>query len=163
MHTVGKLRRFLSFVLAVGCTTALGSAVQTQFNLAALAAMDVDIDWAVRWSSTQHDLLYFSPIFAILVVPGFFFAFLLAGVLARLLSPLRGLIFALAGGSALWVAFWVINTVLPMPTLIAATRTSLGLYSMVLTGVVGGWVFARLTRTGRQGWDPQGDIRMRFR
>lgn len=162
MAKVGFVRRLVAFVLAIALTAALGAVVQTQFNLAALSALGVDINWSVRMDATLHDLTHFSPLFAILVTVGFLCAFPVAALISVLLHPIRSLVFALAAVAALYSAFFVVNNLLPMPTLVAATRTWEGLVAMCAVGLVGGWIYAGLTRRKRRGgWD--NDIGMRFR
>ncbi|WLD57326.1 hypothetical protein NFC81_11430 [Salinispirillum sp. LH 10-3-1] len=151
----------LSFLLSVAVTAAIGAVIQTQFNLAALESLGVDIPWSLRLDSTLHDLLGFTPVFAILVLVGFLCAFPVAGALSSILTPLRAIIYALAGVAALYAAFMIINSLLPMPTLIAATRTLEGLAAMSASGALGGYLYARLTKRKQRGWDS--DIGMRFR
>ncbi|MFY0663049.1 MAG: hypothetical protein JXQ97_00370 [Natronospirillum sp.] len=161
MAKVGFVRILLSFVLSVAVTAAVGAIVQTQFNLAALQGLDVEIPWSLRLEATVHDLVNFTPVFAILVFAGFLCAFPVAALLSTILTPIRAFTYSLAGVAALYSAFLIINTLLPMPTLIAATRTLEGAVAMSLPGALGGYLHARLTRRRRRGWDS--DIGMRFR
>lgn len=161
MAKVGFVRILLSFVLSVAVTVAVGAVVQTQFNLAALQGLGVDIPWSLRLDATVHDLVNFTPVFAILVFAAFFCAFPVAALLSTVFSPIRSFTYTLAGAAALYIAFFIINTLLPMPTLIAATRTLEGVVAMSLPGAIGGYLHARLTRRKRRGWDS--DIGMRFR
>jgi NhaP-type Na+/H+ or K+/H+ antiporter len=57
---------------------------------------------------------------------------------------------AVSGAVGLWVAFLIADHYAPMPTLIAATRTNVGTFFMILSGFVGGAVYAWLSRYFRQ-------------
>lgn len=141
-----KPRTVLYFCLAVLLASMSGSVLQTQFNLASLQAMGAPMSLSVRLHTTALDLLGFSPIFALLVLFGFVFALPAASVLARVCPGVRWLLFALAGALAVWLAMVVANSVLPMPTLIAANRSLAGTFGLMASGSIGALLFAGLMR-----------------
>ena len=134
------------YLLAVLVATLLGSLVQTQFNLAALQAMDVPVDLATRAQSSLHDLLTFTPIFVVMVAATLLLALPLAEALGRIFKPWRWLLYFLGGFVGIWAAFTLANTLLPMPTFIAATRETSGLLSMMAAVGLGSALFGRLTK-----------------
>lgn len=139
--------RLVRFVLAVLVAAAWGSVVQTQFNLAGLAALGADIPLALRLQTTGFDLLGFGPFFAAIAAVTFLVAFPVAHRLGRHES--RTGWFALAGFAGLVVAIKLIDMMVPPPVLIAATRTVAGLIAVALAGAMGGTVFAwRRARPG---------------
>jgi len=138
----------LAYVLAVACSASLASLVQTQFNLARLRGLGESIDLYTQVAVSLYDLGSFAPTFAVIVALAFLPAFLVAAWLGN--GRLRGFftcLAMLAGLSSILLAIWTMNSVLPV-TVIAASREFGGTLVLGLTGVVGGWVFARLTYRG---------------
>ena len=142
-------RRVIPFLVAVLVATTWGAIVQTQFNLADLQALGATVPWSLRAQTTMQDLLGFGPLYAAVVVTSFALAFPVAALIARYWTLSRAVWFMLAGLVGLVVAIRVIDTVTPPPVLIAATRTTLGLFVMTAGGALGGWVFAYLSARRR--------------
>lgn len=141
------LRVVLGWSIAVLVAVIAGSIVQTQFNLAAIAALGVEIGLLDRLSTTWHDLLNFTPTYAILVSLAFAIAWPLAGFLKRWLPMHRTLLFVLAGFAALGTMILVMNRALPV-TGIAATREPAGALLLAAAGAIAGWIYAsRLVRS----------------
>lgn len=146
-NEVTVLRRLGAFLVAVVVAVALGAMIQTQYNLAALAALGVEIPLAIRLRTTGQDLLGFSPVYAVLVTVALLCSLPVAALCARRLSArAQPLVYGLAALVALVVAVLVTNQLVPMPTLIAATRAWHGLLLLALAAGVSGVVFARLLR-----------------
>lgn len=135
----------LSFVSAVLVAALLGSVIQTQLNLAALAAMGAPMPFDVRLRTTGLDLIGFTPAYAGIVCAAFLVA-LPAGtwITRRLDRPSKPPIFALAAIVGMGIALQVTDAVAPMPTLIAATRSVAGTAWMLAGAGVGGLLFALL-------------------
>src|SRR5690554_5860363 len=74
------LRIVLAFIGAVIVTTVLGAVFHTQFILARLVDMGIDIPFAERWSTTLHDIGGMAPLFGVVIALGFLVAFI-AGAL----------------------------------------------------------------------------------
>lgn len=143
---------YLRFIIAMFVGVILGSIVQTQFNMAALQSIGVDIPLGLRIVSTREDLIHFGPIYAALFSVGFIISQAFAMLVARRLSkPWLAPLCAIAGATGLWVTFLLVNRVAPMPTLIAATRDTFGLLAMLGTAAIAGLVFGLLNSqtTGR--------------
>lgn len=139
-------KNVISFLGALAVGVVLGTLVQTQLNLLALQAMGVAVGIDARVSATLHDLAAFAPLYGVLFGVSFLLSQTIAATVSRFLGRgLRVPLFSLAGGIGLWVALLVANALAPMPTLIAATRSSGGLLVMVLTAAFAGALFARLT------------------
>ena len=145
-------KNVISFLVALVVGVVLGTLVQTQLNLLALQAMGVAVGIDARMSATLHDLAAFAPLYGMLFGVSFLLSQTIAAAVSRFVGPgLRVPLFALAGGIGLWVALLVANALAPMPTLIAATRSSGGLLAMVLTAAFAGSLFARLTARSQGG------------
>lgn len=141
-HRVGSV--LAVFLVAVLVATALGSIVQTQFNIAALTGLGLDVPARQRVAMTLHDLGMFTPVYGTIVVAAFAIALPLAAFLARSRPRWRPLWFLLAGAAGVLVGFVVVNALLPMPTFIAATRTMGGLAALMATAAIGAWLFGHL-------------------
>ena len=139
--TMSIFRRLPALLLAVIVTAASGSLVQTQFNIAALTRLQVEVDLQQRLAMTAGDLLHFAPLFSLLLVLAFLPAFLVTGLLIRWLNGRPTWLYALAGGIAVLTALLLMNALLPMTPLQMTTEIS-GLLALTLSGVLGGWVFA---------------------
>lgn len=140
-------RSVLYFVLAVLAASLLGSVIQSQFNLAQIAALGAEVPPALWWSTTLEDMVGFGPLYAAMMAVALLPALLVAALVCRWLPPgeaLRLTVFAAAGAVGIFAAFQLANMAAPMPTLIAATRGLGGTLAMMLSGALGGWVFARL-------------------
>ncbi|TBU87652.1 hypothetical protein [Phytopseudomonas dryadis] len=137
------------FCTAVLVATLLGSIVQTQFNLAAIQQIGAPIPLDVRLHTTLQDLFGFTPTLAALVIAAFIVALPLAAWLDRLWGAARWLLFAVAGGLAIWAALSVANAVAPMPTLIGANRSLAGTLALMASGSAGALLFARLSAPAR--------------
>ncbi|MCC5856872.1 MAG: hypothetical protein JJT90_01835 [Ectothiorhodospiraceae bacterium] len=135
----------LVFLVAVVCAAALGSLVQSQFNLAALQGMGVPVPLGLWIRTSLQDLIGFAPIYAIVVAVAYLVAFPIAGLLARRLRGGAVWLYALAGGAGILLAILLINAALPM-TPLAVTRYALGTAALSVAGAIGGLIFARLGR-----------------
>lgn len=140
---MSAIRVFLGWAIAVVTAVVLGSVIQTQFNMASLARLGVEIGVGERLSATWHDLISFTPAYALLVSIAFTIAWPIAGLLKRWLPGQRTLLFTLAGFAAIWTMIAVMNQALPV-TGIAATRGLAGVAALALCGALAGWVYTRL-------------------
>lgn len=138
------LRTLIAFCIAVIAGAIVGSVIQTQFNLAALIELSVPISLDTRISTIIHDLIHFSPIYAALLAIVLIVALPIAALCSRKFGGAERWWFIAAGFVGLWCCFVVVNTLAPMPTLIAATRSWAGLGAMALSGAFAGWIFDRL-------------------
>ncbi len=138
------IAQIMGYLAAVLFAAAMGSIVQTQFNLAALTAMGVNVPVGTWLLTTGQDLVSFAPAYAIVVAVALLLAFPVAGILSRWLPHHRRALFMLAGGSGVLAAILLMNTLLPM-TLIAATRYAAGTAALALAGAIGGWLHASMT------------------
>lgn len=155
--TLPSQARLAGFVVAVLVTTALGSVIQTQINLAELQALGAPVPMDARLRTTGQDLLGFTPAYAGLVTGSFLVSLPAAAWLATRLGlrrpwpPVGWALHAVAAALGLALAFQIADAVAPMPTLIAATRSAAGTACMLLSAVAGGLCFALWPRRRREG------------
>ncbi|WP_434986362.1 hypothetical protein [Vreelandella zhaodongensis] len=137
----------LRFLIALLVGVVLGRIVQTQFNLAALQSMGVEIPLGLRIVSTREDLIHFGPVYAVLFSVGFVLSQAAAMLISRWLG--RGWLAPMcagAGAIGLLITLLLVNQIAPMLTLIAATRETSGLLAMLVTAGIAGLLFGLLCR-----------------
>jgi len=138
-----------AFLLATVVATVLTTIVQTQFNLAEITALGVDVPVPLRMRTTGQDLLGFTRTIGPIALCILLLALPVATWIARR-HGYRLLLCFLAGGVGFYAAMGVIDAFAPMPTLIAATRSAAGKVSMALAMGMGAAGFALAApRTGR--------------
>ena len=143
-------KRILGWSAAVLTTTVLGSVIQTQLNLGAIARIYQPVSLTERVGTTLFDLGSFGPTWAAIVALAFLIAFVVAGLLARRWPARRAMLLPLAGFVAVLTALLVMDAMLPV-TVIAAARSAPGLMLMSLTGALGGWVYLRVVAHRQKG------------
>lgn len=144
MKVSNALRIVLAWLAAVLVAAALGSLVQSQFNMAAIAGLGVEVPVREWGRAAAHDLVHFGPFWAAVVGVALLFGFPVAAGLARFASGARHALYFLAGGVAVMCALVIMSALLPV-TLVAAARHATGMALMALGGAVGGLVFAQLS------------------
>lgn len=143
-------RTLIAFFAAVVIATGVACIIGTQFVLAALAGIGVDIPLIDRLATTWHDLINFgfipSPSFgfsyAMVIGVGLFIAFLVAAGLSYFLPRFRTVIYAVAGSAAI-LAFLGSSYFVFGASMFAFAQTPMGLITQGIAGAVGGWVFAK--------------------
>lgn len=148
------LRWLLAWAGAVIVTAGLGSVIQTQFNLARIAALEGPVAMSLRLQLTLHDLGSFAPNYMIIIALALLIALVAAGLLARQLPRFRVWLFPLAGFVAVAVALGLMSAMLPV-TVIGAARSSLGFIALCLPGAIGGWFYVQII--GRTSRSPKAD------
>jgi hypothetical protein len=138
-------RRAAAFVLALAACALVGSIAQTQFNLADLMTLGVEIPLGVRVQTTGLDLYRFAPLYAIVIAVGLLPAFVVAGLLARGQPRRRLAWYPLAGAVAVWAALASANRLAGIAVLVFATRHPLGLACLIAGGALAGWIYVRRT------------------
>lgn len=137
------LKLLFAWLAATSLAAAVGSILQTQFNLAAISAIGAPVPFAVRLQTTLQDLAGFAPTYAAVVAVGFLVAFLVTGPLVRRWPQRRSSLYTLAGAAAIITAILLMNAALPI-TGIGATRSPAGLIALGAAGALGGRLFAAL-------------------
>ncbi|RUO19947.1 hypothetical protein CWE08_08495 [Aliidiomarina iranensis] len=149
-HKSHWLSYILAFLPAVFVAGVLGSVIQTQFNILSISSIGPSLAYQERLAATWHDLLNFAPFFMIVVAVAFIVALPVAHIVVRIQRRQFTAWCAAACAISLWVAFLAADHFAPMPTLIAATRTNMGTFFMILSGLAGGFVYAVLSRIFRR-------------
>ncbi|WP_062222998.1 hypothetical protein [Aureimonas sp. D3] len=144
IRIVGRLA--IALFLAVLASAIPASIVQTQINLSRLIDFGAPVSPGIGALTTAQDIAFFGPVMAAITAAAFLPAFLAAWLVSRVLPPARVPIHMLAGAASLWTAFELMGFFTPMPTFVAAARTLDGLLTLSSTGLIGGAMFAFLTK-----------------
>ena len=138
------MKVLLNYLTASLAAYALATVSATQYALAELERMGLEISLGTRLEVTLHDLAGMSPVMLTLVAVGFAIAFPVAAWLSRHMPSRRQLLFMLAGAVALLTIHLLIKWALDIWMILVA-RTSWGLLVQCLAGAAGGALFARMT------------------
>lgn len=143
------LRYIAALLAAASVTGVIASLIQTQLVLQELRGFGIPVTPAVRAWATLEDVAMFGPVMAGIAVAALLPTVLICHRILRVApSGCRSGVFAAASVCALWVAFWLMRSVIPMPA-IPGTREWLGHLLMSLAGGVGGLVYASLSAPER--------------
>lgn len=137
------MRYLAAFLAAVLSTSVLASVLSTQFVLALLGDLNIDVSFADRVAMTWADFGIL-PAMGMAVAACFLIGFPVAGLLASRVGGDRRLWFALAGCSALLVELAIMRSTLGLMP-ISGARTTAGFIAQGAAGAAGGWLFAALT------------------
>lgn len=142
---------YIAALLAAAVATgAFASIVQTQLILGQLVDFGAPVTASVRFSTTLEDLARFGPVMAGIALAALLIAVPVGHLVLRAVSPAwPRVVFAVAAVGGLWLVFWLMRSVIPMPA-IPGTRSQLGHVLMSLTGIAGGLLYAGLTSPARR-------------
>ena len=142
----GFTRSVLAWIVASLVAAILAVIVQTQRIIARLDKLDAGVTLSERLSMTGYDLVHFGSVYVPIVAIGLLVAFLAAALVYRLAGFGRPVVYAVAGGVAMIVILASIKHLTFGVQLVGGAREVLGFVLQVSAGVIGGLVFARLTR-----------------
>ncbi|MXY04853.1 MAG: hypothetical protein F4Y55_03180 [Gammaproteobacteria bacterium] len=138
------IRRVAAFVAGVLATYVLAAVVSTQMILGEVAALGLPVNFGDRAAATLHDLAGMAMAYLPLIGASLLIAFPVAALVLRYVRLPRAFGYALAGGAAIWALHLIMIATFGMHP-VPATRTALGLALQAGAGLVGGYVFARIT------------------
>jgi hypothetical protein len=137
-------RVIAAFVAAVVAAAAIATIVSTQFVLAHIVELGVDVPLGVRLETTAHDLVGMGPLLGALIAVAFAIAMTAAAAIVRFgLPSWRAVAYPLAGATAVFVLLLALESALGMMP-IAGARGAAGRIVFVLAGAAGGWLFSAL-------------------
>ncbi len=139
-------RRIGAWLAAVFVTVILGVLFQTQNVISRLGNLGADINMGERVSMTAYDVTHLGSLYGIFITIALGIAFLIGGLLHRSVKFGRPLIYSVAGGTAILVMLFLMKQAFFDVHIIAGARDALGITLQLLSGAIGGWVFAYLTR-----------------
>ena len=140
-----RLRIVLAFGGSVRVALVIAAAAHTQFVLAGLTGLGVEVPVGVRIATTARDIVGLAPSYGAIIAIGFLIAFAIAAVVRRYTTVLSPLAFPIAGAVAIAAALVLMNLAFP-GTPLAGARSTVGIAAQVIAGAMGGWAFAQLAR-----------------
>ena len=140
-----KIKPILIFIFSVIVTFLMASILGTQIILADILSFGLDVTFSDRVSATIHDIVGLSQTLSILIAAALLVAFTVSALCTRFLGGNRKYWYLAAGFTSLPATLMIIKALMG-GTLFAAARGGFGMLLFALCGLVGGWVFARLTQ-----------------
>jgi len=129
---------------AVFATAIVASLFSTQFVIAGLSSLGVDISFAQRVSMSFSDLAILQTL-PLVIGACFFIGFVIAAACNKFIGGNRRYWYALAGGCAFLSALLILSAFFQLMP-IAGARTHFGLFCQTFAGAIGGLIFAQLSK-----------------
>ncbi|MEN3975561.1 hypothetical protein [Emcibacter sp. SYSU 3D8] len=142
---MGIIWRILAFAVTVPVTAAVAVALHSQFVMAGLRGLGAEIGAGVALDMTLHDVLGMAPIYAMFIGAALLLGFLITGWLWPRIGLGRTVSYAIGGGAAMAVMLVIMREALGI-TMVAGARTPAGFAAQCVAGVLGGVLFALLSR-----------------
>ena len=120
----------------------------TQFNLAEIAALGLNVPFADRLATTVQDLVSGLPLIAIIFGFGFLIAMPVASMVSRWIKILPHVAHALGGFTGVAVTLFTLKALVAI-TPIGAARDIDGFIALCLSGAIAGYVYSALKARGQ--------------
>ena len=134
-----------AFIAAAVAAYLLTSILGTQFVLADIQSYGLAVSLSDRVMATLHDIYGLIPVLLILVSAAYLVAFVIAALGRRYLGGRHQYWYMAAGFTSLPVTMMLMKLSMGI-TPFAAAGSGSGLLLIGLSGLAGGWIFARLTQ-----------------
>lgn len=138
------IKTVLAFFAAVLAAYVVAVLMYSQFNLANLVEMGIEVDLGLRLQTALHDLTGMVGIYFPVLIVAFLIAFGVMRLILNWVPQLRTVGYILSGFAAIFAIDAILGSVFGMHPL-AVTRTTMGLLGQCVAGAVGGYVFAWIT------------------
>jgi len=136
------IRVVIAFLVAAAAASVAAAIANTQLVINALIDIGAVVTFGDRLSMTLADLGPFVMLYGAFIAIAFLIAFLVAALASRILPVPRALVFAAAGGTAIFVTLLLMREAFFGVDLITSARTGLGIALQCAAGVLGGALFA---------------------
>ena len=143
-----RRRTVLAFIVGWVMLIFLFIFTATQFNLAEIAALGLNVPFADRLATTAHDLVGGLPLIATIFGFGFIIAMPITGIIARWVKILPNAAHALGGFAGVGVTLFALKALFAI-TPIGAARDIDGFIALCLSGAVAGYVYSALKARGQ--------------
>ena len=120
----------------------------TQFNLAELTALGLNVPFVDRLATTAQDLVSGLPLISTIFGFGFLIAMPVAGMIARWIKILPHLAHALGGFTGVAVTLFTLKALVAI-TPIGAAREMNGFVALCLSGALAGYIYSALKARGQ--------------
>ena len=143
-----RRQTMFSFIVGWAMLIFLFILTATQFNLAEIAALGLNVPFADRLTTTAQDLVGGLPLIATIFGFGFLIAMPVTGIIARWVKILPHVAHALGGFVGVSVTLFALKTLFAI-TPIGAARDMDGFVALCLSGVIAGYVYSALKARGQ--------------
>ena len=140
------LKRLIAWPVATFVCTALAAFISSQRVLNQLPDPLGKIGLSERVSTTFYDIQHFGSVYGAFILITFLIAFLAGGLIFRFAKFGRPIVYMVAGAVAMMVMLIAMKQAFFGVDIVAGARDGFGLALQMLSGAVGGYVFARLTK-----------------
>lgn len=141
------LRLCSHFLIAAIFAFVLASLTHSQFVMAELTSVGVNISMADRLSMSLDDLIGLLPTYGVVIAISLLIAFCITALLVKRFSLPASLMYFVGGGLGITTALLAMHPILDI-TLIAGARSTFGFICQSFAGAMGGWVFCHLRNKG---------------
>ena len=148
INILPRRQTVFSFILGWAMLIFLFILIATQFNLAEIAALGLNVPFADRLATTAQDLVGGLPLIATIFGFGFLIAMPVTGVIARWVKILPHVAHALGGFVGVGVTLLALKALFAI-TPIGAARDIDGFIALSLSGAVAGYVYSALKARGQ--------------
>lgn len=138
--------RLKALLVSVLITIFLGVTLQTQMVIAGLNNLGANIDLRQTLAMSAYDLIYLSRLYGLFICIALMISFLAGDLIYRFIQFGRSMIYTIAGGTAMFVMLFSMKNAFFGVHLIAGASDTFGIMLQVIAGMIGGFVFARLSR-----------------
>ena len=133
-----------AFLVAVLAASIVSSVFSSQFVVAGLNGVGVDVPFNIRIAMTFSDFSILQTLLMV-VAACLLIGFLIAALGFKLLGGNRQLWYVAAGGCALLTTLLLMESLLQLMP-VAGARTTFGLITQAIAGMLGGYVYAVVSK-----------------
>ena len=143
-----RRRTIISFIIGWAILTFLFVFTATQFNLAEIAALGLNVPFTDRLATITDDLVNGVPLIAVILGVGFLIAMPVTGIIAHWIKIFPHVAHALGGFTGVGVTLFALKALVVI-TPFGAARDIDGFIALCLSGAVGGYVYSALKARGQ--------------
>ncbi|MEQ8746028.1 hypothetical protein [Pyruvatibacter sp.] len=140
------MRTVLGYLLAVIVMLVLGAGAHAVFNQGDLAALGAEFSIGERLSWIAHDIAGMAPLYGAIMGGALLIGFIVAGIVAGFITPLRTIIYMVAGAVAVGVALTAMSQLFEI-TPITSTRDIDGMIGQLVAGALAGLAYVSVKRS----------------
>jgi len=139
------LRLCSHFLIATIFAFLLASLFHSQFVMAELTSVGVNISFNDRLSMSLDDLIILYPTYGVVIAISLFLGFSASALLVNRIKIHSSILYFTASGVALGTALLTMHPILDI-TFIADAQSTLGFVSQCIAGAMGGWFYINLRK-----------------
>lgn len=143
------LRLCSHFLLAVIFAFILASLFHSQFVMAELTSVGINISFNDRLSMSLDDLIGLYPTYGLVIALSLLIAFIITTLLLKFIKLPSSSLYFIGGGVGVATALLAMHPLLDT-SLIAGARSTFGFICQSLAGAMGGWTFNHLRMSAKE-------------